>query len=134
MKIKFFLAFLLSCASLSAADNTINPTTSDIPQISDAMIKVGQVTMLDQLIEVTRQNLEREKQLRQGVLEYLEIQTAYFKTPTDRELTLRMVKKAYYLLEKIKEAHLVQAFDPEFIGELTFFSQIAAKRGVPSPE
>lgn len=135
MKLKTCIAWLLLCISpLVAAEAPLNPTTTDIPQTTDAVIKLNQLAMLDQLIEVTKQNLEREKQLRAMVQDYLDTQNAYFKTPGDRELTLLMVKNAYYLLEKIKEAHLEQAFDLEFIGELTFFSQIAVKRGIPSPE
>lgn len=134
MKINTLLAALsLGFSTLQAADN-INPATNDLPQISDAVIKLNHLAMLDQLIEVTKKNLENEKQLRQLVQEYLDMQNAYFKNPNDVDLTLRMVKKAYYVFEKIKETHLIQAFDQEFISELTFFSQIASKRGVPSPE
>jgi hypothetical protein len=44
-----------------------------------------------------------------------------------------MIKSAYATLNTIKENHLEQTFDPDFISELTIISQVAKKRGVPKP-
>lgn len=111
----------------------LNCFAADIPVIPNADIKESQLDLLDNLIKVTASNLDIQKELRKRVEGYLKIQTQYLKNPQDKDLTLKMVKEAHFLIEMIKEGHLTQAFAPEFISELTFFSQIANKRGIPQP-
>jgi len=129
MKDKFRLAVLvIVCLPLFA------PAAQPVPEMSDTAMKKNQLVLIDSLIEVTQINLENERQLRQMVQDYLEIQNVYLKNPGNQDQTLKMVTAAKQILEKIKEINLLQTFDTEFISELNFFSQIAAKRGLPSPE
>jgi hypothetical protein len=129
MRDKFRLVFLvIICLPLFA------PASQPVPDMVDAEMKQNQLALLDNLIAVTEKNVTLEKQLRQMVQEYLKVQEAYLQNPSNQEQTLKMVTMAQRLLDKVKEANLLQAFDTDFISELTFFSQIAAKRGLPSPE
>lgn len=127
----FLVPFIIICiyGNLVAASTNI----SEVPKVPDATVKLDPLTFIDHLIEVTEKNLESQKQLRGMVKEYMQIQVAYLKSPSDKELALKMVKSAHEVLAKIKETNLTQAFDPDFISELNLFSQIASKRGIPSP-
>lgn len=136
MKGKIYFIFLLFVFStLAATDDGIHPITSDLPYVpDDSALKVNQLTSLDHLIEATGRNLENQKQLRKLVENYLLIQETFLRNQEDQNQIVEMVRSAHLLFEKIKEMHLIQTFDPEFISELTFFSQIASKRSVPSPK
>lgn len=90
-----------------------------------------EISRIDTLILATQQSLEGQKKLRELVAEYKKTQETYLKHPQDNDLLLKLVKSAHRTLEAIKENHLIQTFDPEFINELTVLSQAASKRGIP---
>lgn len=110
-------------------------THADIPAaIKDPAALIGnEISRLDTLIEATEQSLEGQKKLRAQIVEYQKIQELYLKKPQDNDLLLKVVKSAYRTLQTIKENHLIQTFDSDFIDELTVLSQPATKRGVPKP-
>lgn len=93
----------------------------------------NEINRLDTLIQATQQSLDGQKKLRAHIVEYQKIQDLFITNPNDNDVLLRMVKSAYRTLEAIKENHLTQNFDPDFIDELTVLSQAASKRGVPKP-
>jgi hypothetical protein len=97
-----------------------------------ALIKT-ELERLDTLIQATQQSLDGQKKLREKILDYKKAQELYLKAPNDNDLLLRLVKSAHRTLEAIKENHLAQTFDPEFINELTVLSQPITKRGIPKP-
>lgn len=133
-KCVFIIFFCLISTVILADDEGQRKTISPTSQIKDPAALIGnELTMLDNLIEVTQQNLERQEALRELVKEYQKVHDQYMKNIDDKELLYGLIKKAYRLLENIKESHLEHAFAPEFISELTVFSQVAAKRGVPKP-
>ncbi len=117
--------FLLGCFSL---------LTAQIPNLKEtepALVVANELKRLDHLIVVTEQNLENQKKLKTLFLDYQQQQVNYLQDTQNKEVTLQMVKSAYVLLENIKAFHLIQAFDTEFVSQLTFFSQFATKRGIP---
>lgn len=93
----------------------------------------NELKMLDALIEVTQQNLEAQKQIKQLVAEYQKAQKKYLKNTEDKEQLIRTIKIAYKAHEAIRNNYLTQAFTPEFMSELSMFAQIASKRGIPKP-
>ena len=109
------------------------PGFDGAPLPSDSVQLIEELQMLDDLIEATQDNLAREKQLRQLVLVYQEELALYIKNSTNKDLVLHLAKTAYQLLNEIKDLHLIESFQPSFISELTLFSQIAQKRGIPKP-
>lgn len=124
-----FLAISCFCALPSQAAPVISPSGIKDPE---AMLD-NEITRLDALIQATQQSLEGQKKLRERILEYKQIQETFLKKPEDNDLLFRLVKSAYRTLEVIKENHLTQTFDPDFIDELTVLSQAANKRGIPKP-
>jgi uncharacterized membrane-anchored protein len=133
MKQLWFVASLLAVSGLVfGADDGINPSTSDLPRLSSVTGKGDtELTKMDNLIEVTKQNLESQKHLKELVKEYLQVQKIYMQNTSDKQNGYRMVKKAQQVLDKIKENHLTQAFDQDFLSELTFFANIANKWNNP---
>lgn len=104
------------------------------PSVKDPAALLGnELARLDMLIVATQQSLESQKKLREQIAEYQKIQEYYLKHTQDNEVLFRMIKSAYMTLNTIKENHLEQTFDPDFISELTIISQVAKKRGVPKP-
>ncbi|HEV8052357.1 MAG TPA: hypothetical protein VGP47_07675 [Parachlamydiaceae bacterium] len=102
--------------------------------IKDPAAIIGnEISRLDTLIEATELSLEGQKKLRVQIVEYQKLQDIYFKNPRDNELLFKVIKSAYRTLQTIKENHLAQTFDPDFIDELTVLAQPATKRGIPKP-
>ena len=88
---------------------------------------------LNDLIEVTENNLNHLRDLRQQFTEYYKIKAKYLLNQQDRDQILRMVKAASQLQHTIEAQNLSYAFDPETLKELSFFSQIANKKGLTRP-
>jgi hypothetical protein len=136
-KIVILIVFLFahSFFFLSAAideSSIIRPTTKDLPKIWENSPQVGnEIKFLDDLIATTALNLENQKVLKKLLIDYVAIQNQYVQNVNDQALSMKMVKTAHQLLEKIKELNLTHIFDAQLLSELTFFSQIAVKQGVP---
>lgn len=102
--------------------------------IKDPEALIGnEIARLDVLIQATEQSLEGQKNLSIQIKEYQKLQTQYLKNLQNNDLLLKLVKNANKTLQMIKDNHLVQTFDPDFIDELTVFSQPITKRGIPKP-
>ena len=121
-----FVLFLFASGRLFS-----NESISNLKETEPALVVAKELDHLNNLISMTEKNLKNQKTLKQLFLEYQQQQVNYLQNTQDKEITLRMVKSAHRLLEAIKDNHLVQTFDTEFISQLTFFSQFATKRGVP---
>lgn len=129
------LTFVLffNCVSLFAIDAQVKPITSDTPKGAKEINVNNELSMLDNLIEVTQQSVDSQKKLRDLIRLYQTLQTQYLQNEDDKELLYKIVRVAYLASESIKENHLSQIFDPDFLKELNLFAQIAAKRGIPKP-
>jgi hypothetical protein len=88
---------------------------------------------LDHLISATEHTLSTGKRVRNHVKEYLKLQKAYLENPEDRDSCYLMVRAAHDVLEEVEQARLKQAFDAEFLAELSLFAEMGKKRGVPRP-
>lgn len=134
MNSKFCLPAILAFAAASSLDITAeeNISTPDIPKITEASIPKNPAKTLDDLIDSTQKILDNQKKIREQILTFQKLQDTY-QNNQDKELLVLMVKTAYKLLDNIKENHLTQAFDPDFLSELTVFAQVAAKRGIAKP-
>lgn len=125
--------FILGCSFLPLCYGEIASAKSLSPIKDPAALIGNELARLDTLIDATQQSLDSQKKLRERIVEYKKIQDLYLKNSQDNEILFRMIKSAYRTLESIKEEHLTQTFDPDFISELTLLSQIATKRGIPKP-
>ena len=103
------------------------------PPSGDAKLLVNELSMLDSLIEVTEGNVKKQKALREEVLLYQKDLALYLKNSSNKDIVMKVARRAHKLLEQIKSLHLIEAFEPDFISELTLFSQLAQKRSIPKP-
>lgn len=129
-KFKYFLTISMLFLSSAFAADVVHPSTPDLPRItSQPTAKPGnEIVFLDQLISITEQNVENQKELKEKVKEYIQLRDQYARQTQNQELGMRLVRAAYEVLEGIKEQHLTHVFDKEFMSELTFFSTIGAKQ------
>lgn len=126
MSIKYLLLCLFALSFQLQAES---PST-----IKDPNALIGnEISRLDTLIQATETSLEAQKKLRTQILEYQKLQDQYLKNTKDNDLLMKLVKSAYRTLQTIKEQHLEQNFDSDFIDELRVISQPATKRGIPRP-
>lgn len=133
-KIIMILCCCFGVASL-AAENKINPVTTDLPpKMIDPKVKVSnELATLDILIDATQRSLDNQKALRDLIKQYQSIQKTYLLHPDDNELLYQLVKVGHLAFENIKQNHLTQDFDPDFLGELSLCSQVAVKHNLPKP-
>jgi len=92
-----------------------------------------ETAMLGDLIEAAQANLKNLTRLKDLIQKYQTLQEQYMANPDDNETLYQMIKTAHTILEKIKEYHLTQLFDPAFLSELSIVSKPAAKLGLPKP-
>ena len=104
------------------------PATKEPPILVE-----NEIDVLNTLINATEKNLTKQKKMKDLVLEYQKALAFYLKNSSDKEAVLRVAYVAEKLLADIQEGHLIDSFNPDFISELTIFSQIAAKKGIPRP-
>lgn len=124
---------ILHASALPAASEVVNPSTTKLPRMQNPTTKTNdEVNLLNNLIDVTKKNLDNQIQLKALLVDYIQIKDQYMQNTDDKQLSYRMVQKAYVLLDKIKEDYLTQLFDQEFMSELTFFASIGAKWNNPN--
>lgn len=127
MKRFFLYAIIIGHAALCSS-LTADTIKKDPKELLDS-----QVAMLDHLIEMTERSLEATKEIRELVFNYEQVQAVFLKNQENKEVTVKMIRMAHQLLTKIQQHHLTQQFDADFISELSLFSKIATKKGIPKP-
>lgn len=110
---------------VNVASAALNPITTDLPPSSNVS---DEIMALDNLIVVTEQNLAAQKKLREQISSFQAFKQQYLKNLDSRESAYNMIQSARLVLQSIKNNYLEQMFSPEFISELTFFSQLASKQ------
>ncbi len=93
----------------------------------------GEITKIDDLIDVSKQNVQVLTSLKTSIENYQELQSRYMQDPEDNEALYQMIKEAHSILESIKKSQLKPLFDPAFLSELAIISKPAAKLGLPKP-
>src|ERR1700721_1448393 len=102
--------------------------TPDEPKLVENEMK-----MIEVLIQATEKNLQNQHKIKEALVEYQTLFSAYLKHSSDKETVLKAAKSADKLLALIQEDHLTDVFETNFISELTLFSQIAQKKGILRP-
>ncbi|MBS4168037.1 hypothetical protein [Parachlamydia sp. AcF125] len=132
-KLSILLVALVALNPILMADE-LRPITADTPRFDPSNeSKTDPLSQLDRVIEASGELLQKQKQLKELLAEYIHMQNAYLHNQQDREMLFRLVKIAYKAQNLIQETHLSYAFPPEFLKELSLFSQVGAKRGLPRP-
>lgn len=110
------------------------PSTHDLPNLSlpksEAPIELNRLNFL---IEATQRSLENQLQLKKDIGEYLLLQEEYAKNNDNIQLSMKMILKAWEIYQTVQKFHLEYLFDPQFIKELEFFSEVAEKQNLVKP-
>lgn len=134
MKKVFTLFIALQCVLIASAALGENDGKRSIPQRSIAEAEANEdLLLLDHFIQATGETLEASRQLREKISAYFQLQQIYLQDPSNKDTAYHMVKTARLIMEEIEEHHLNQIFTPDFMNELSFFSELSKKRGLPQP-
>lgn len=100
---------------------------------SDPNLLREEFVLLDRLQEATRESLKNQEHLKKTLSAYKENLSLYLENSGDKDLALKVSRVAALLLAEIKENYLLEAFNTDFISELTLFAQLSEKKGIPRP-
>lgn len=92
------------------------------------------ISMMDDLIESTTMQLDRQKQIREKLIAYRTLQERYLAGDQNSDLLYQMSQTANQLLQMIRDNYLTQMFTTEFISEITVVAKPAAKNQLPTPQ
>lgn len=92
------------------------------------------IAMMDDLIETTTLQLDRQKIIREKLIAYRNLQERYLSENENSDLLYQMSQTANQLLTMIKENYLTHMFTTEFISEITVVAKPAAKNNLPTPQ
>lgn len=86
---------------------------------------------LDNLIDSTEALVEKQKNLRAKVEEYLSLHDEYLLDMENKELLIQTANSAKKILEMIKKEKMASLFDPSFISEMTLFAKLSKRPSIP---
>jgi len=84
--------------------------------------------VMNNLIAITKKSVEMQEKIKMELATYQKYNLDFIQNPNDKELLFQTIKSADRLFRSINEAHLTDNFSPEFLNELTLFSQLAKKK------
>lgn len=133
MKTLLTFLFVMVVSALSA-ESSINPITPDVPPLREEPI-AGQYEMnvLNNIISLTKENLQNEMKLREQVILYRDLYDQYIENKKNRNLLAKVVLAAYDVEKTLAQTHLQHAFSQDFLRELSLFATVAKKRSIPRP-
>lgn len=119
-KILVLLLISISCVGYAANEVVdVTPPLSVVP---------GNLASLELLIQATEQQHLLQVQLRDDITAYQNVRDQYLKTPEDKDLLFKVVRRADRVLTEIKQAKLTHLFETEFLKELNLFAKFAKKK------
>jgi hypothetical protein len=133
MKRLLLVPFLL-CSLCQAVENpTLLVPQSSLLEISLPLGEEDEIKIIDQLITATTAQLQKEKQLKELMLQFKKERETFVQGTQTRAHAGRMVRTARQIYELITANHLDHLFAEDYLDELTFFSSIAGKTAVSRP-
>lgn len=120
----FFVLLILGFSNLYSSPITL-PHEPDVESTQDELAR------LDLLIQVSQENIEREKNLRALVVQYRECEANCIKNPNDSQRLVQLIACAKKLHGCIEESYLQDYFRPQFLEELKKLVKVADKKEVP---
>ena len=131
----FKIIFLsLSWLSICHGDNpTLLIPQSSLIETALPLAENDEIKMIDQLIHVTAQQLEKQKQMKELMLQFKKQREEFIQGNQTKAHAGKMVRTARQIYEMIMSDHLEHLFAKDYLDELTFFSSIAGKTAVKRP-
>ena len=122
-----FLLLVVICVMsghIHAEQAVTPPPATVIQQVDDER------SQIDTLMKATQASLERQKQVREFIVNYKNIEKACVGKPNDSALLNQLAKAGKQTYEAIDENGLTDYFRPEFIRDLQKLKQIADKKTI----
>jgi hypothetical protein len=130
---RYTLLLFLCMISLRLYALDLPPDAPTSPLKSPKEIIDIQLKALDLLHQRTAQTLQQIEELKNQTADYKRIQEQYLDDIENRRLLASMLHAADNLLQGIKNAHMADLFEPEFLSELTTLTQLQKKMSLPPP-
>ena len=89
--------------------------------------------MLDRTMEATQKSLQAQRALRDQLQDYNQLMARYEQDSENKELLFKVIKSAHKTERLIEKSHLEYLFSAEFLSEISLFSKVAQKQGIPRP-
>ncbi|SRR5581483_157569 len=130
----FFAPLFLLISSLAWAENpTLLIPQSSLLEASLPLSEKDEVKIIDQLIIATTTQLEKQKQMKDLMLQFKKQREAFIQGDQSKAHAGRMLRTARQIYEMIAASHLEHLFAKDYLDELTFFASIAGKTAVTRP-
>lgn len=113
MKLSSALILLIGTTFPLAGQNTI--------------IDPDEITILLELIETSKKNLEEQKKLLKLIVDFKKAREAFITEPTSVKLAALLVKSAAEVSNEIEKSQLSYLFPTDFMTEIRFFTQVGEK-------
>jgi|GEM_PF-4732779 len=128
MSLLLLCGFFLPILAFELPEDVPPATVKDPKEIIDI-----QVRSLELLQKRTALTLSQIEGLKNEIIEYKRVQELYLDNIENRRFLADMLCAAANLLQGIKNAHITDFFEPEFLSELTTLSQLQLKMALPAP-
>jgi hypothetical protein len=130
---KRFLPLLLLSSILFAENRTLLVPASPLVDPNLSVGREDEIRVIDQLIASTQAQIEREKGLKELMVQFKKERDAFELGNQSKAHTVRLVRSARQVYERIVADHLEHLFAKDYLDELSFFSSIAGKTSIPKP-
>jgi hypothetical protein len=133
-KIFLFTLLILFFSSISHAENlTLQVPASALIDPHLSLEKEDEIRIIDQLIAQTLARIERERGLKELMVQFKRQRDAFELGNQSKAHALGLLRTARQIYERIIADHLEHLFAKDYLDELTFFSSIAGKTSIPKP-
>jgi len=99
-----------------------------VPAFGEGKNSPKEISPIEEMIFSTEETLNVARTLKDKIQVYLDLQETFIINPSDKETCFQMVKAAHHIMADIQNYQLSQLFDPEFLSELSLFSEMGRKR------
>lgn len=132
--LSFLFSLMALCAVAHSGEVKVNPLTKDLPPLKESVsVGITELVNLDNVITVTKANLQNQVKLREELTLYKDLYTRYMENTADRELLYKVVVAAAQAQKTLTDANLQHLFAKDFLKELGLFASVGEKRTVPRP-
>jgi 5,10-methylene-tetrahydrofolate dehydrogenase/methenyl tetrahydrofolate cyclohydrolase len=101
--------------------------TSSLIYSAPPQKKIEEVTLLEDLIEISKKNLEEEQKLLQSLNFFNEIKIAFVEKPTSGRLASQLVRAAMSLNKEVEKSQLAYLFTKELQEEIAFYCKVGVE-------
>ncbi|MBJ7449013.1 MAG: hypothetical protein JHC93_01480 [Parachlamydiales bacterium] len=129
----FLLVLITALTALSTptfaakADSNLK---KDFVVVEDLVVEVDALESINQLIEMTKQNLVVQEKLASLINEFKEARKVFRDGNDDKKVASLIIRNAYEIQELVNENYLTHLFNPEFLSEIKVIAQMVNRQSL----